>query len=72
MLVPVAGEGVPALNCDPDTEMLFTVTVSLAVKLAFWFELWPTVVVGNVTAEPLNGATTGDPNPITCASRVPT
>ena len=52
--------------------MLSTSTSSSAVSVSVLSELEPSVVAGNSTGAPLRGCLTGEPNPSTRPSRVPT
>jgi hypothetical protein len=63
--------GEPNVN-GPLTESELTVTVPVALRVRVWVDDWPTVVAGKVGEDPPMGGPTGEPNPMTFPSRVPT
>src|SRR5271166_1946836 len=65
-------DGVPSVNCDELEATVDSVSGSVAVSVSVFSDDCPTVVVGNVVAEPVRMGVTGEPNASTCPSRVPT
>ena len=67
-----ACDAVPIVNWDELEASVESVSGSVAVSVSVFSEESPTVVVGNEVADPARIGVTGEPNAITCPSRVPT
>jgi hypothetical protein len=67
-----AGVGVPTVNCEELDVSFVSVRLLVAVSVRVFVLLLEIVVTGKLVAGPVSGGVTGEPNPRTLPSRVPT